>query len=75
MPLKSIWTSPEASAPTARTGRKGRIPTALAIPIPWKMSNKRCMVRYGDRVVVTIRARCRHVRGQAKGRDESVFRG
>src|SRR5579875_3208552 len=46
---KSIWTSPAASAPTASAGRNGRIPTAAAIPIPWRMSRTRCTVLYLDR--------------------------
>src|SRR5438067_8430062 len=34
---------PAANAPTASAGRNGRIPAAAAIPMPWKMSNARCM--------------------------------
>src|ERR1700726_2520987 len=32
---------PAANAPAASAGRKGRIPTAAARPIPWQMSNER----------------------------------
>ena len=37
------------SAPTASAGRNGRMPTAAATPIPWKMSKTRCTVLYRDR--------------------------
>ena len=46
---KSICTSAAPSAPTASAGRNGLMPTAAAMPIPWKMSKTRCTVLYRDR--------------------------
>jgi len=32
----------------ASAGRNGRIPTAAAMPMPWKMSKARCTVLYRE---------------------------
>ena len=39
---KCSSTFPAASAPTTSAGRNGRMPTAAAMPMPWKMSKARC---------------------------------
>ena len=65
MCLKWISTSPAASAPAAKDGRNGRIPTAAAMPMPWKMSKARCTVLYRESSV-TIDERAGRARAHGR---------